>query len=785
MTTIVCFVVLYSVMRLRAQSDSVFPNYPLYTSGCWPKAGLCLRGFGLLPHPGKKSRLQKSERTRMKKLFTASAAALAIVAAVPVAAVEGMYTPEQFPELSKKLKKAGLKIKADQLSDLTDFPMGAVVSLGGCSASFVSPEGLVVTNHHCVRGSIQYNATEEHNYLEDGFLAADKTSEVPAAPGSRIYVTTGFSDVTAQVTGDIADDVDGRERYDLIDSRMKAITAECEKTEGYRCQVSEFFGGLEYKLIKRMEIKDVRLVYAPGDSIGKYGGDIDNWMWPRHTGDFGFYRAYVSPDGKPAEYSTDNVPYQPEHFLNVSVKGLEEGDFVMVAGYPGRTSRYKRLIEVEHTFNWFYPTTIALWEEWIDTIEAASPAGSDMRIKYESRLAGINNYLKNYGGQIDGARKVDLTGSRARREAALNAWVAADKSRDHFAAAIARTDAIAAENATLSQKEFWYEYATRPQLLAVAKDLYRLAKEHEKPDVERESGFQLRDETFIRNWLESIDRRYDPVVDKAEWILFLNHYLKAPVAQRVPALDKALGINATTTSAADLDLDRFYDNTVLSSVATRQSLMSATVEQLENMDDGFIQLAVALYDTNMAFENAVKGLEGESAAVRPDYMAAIINWQKAQGDVTYPDANSTLRISYGHVTGGSPQDGLEYLPFTTLEGITAKDTGMEPFNSPQRQLDLIDAKDYGSYRMKSLKSVPVNFLSDLDITGGNSGSATLNARGELVGLVFDGTLESVNSDWLFDPRTVRAIHVDSRYMLWVMEKVDNAQHLIDEMTVLQ
>lgn len=719
----------------------------------------------------------------MKKLFSAGVTALALAAAFPAVAVEGMYTPEQFPELSKQLKKAGLKIKADKLSDLTGFPMGAIVSLGGCSASFVSPKGLVVTNHHCVRGSIQYNATEEHNYLEDGFLAADMTAEVPASPGTRVYVTTDFSDVTAQVTGDIPDSLSGRERYDLIDSRMKAITADCEQDEGYRCQVSEFFGGLEYKLIKRMEIKDVRLVYAPGDSIGKYGGDIDNWMWPRHTGDFGFYRAYVSPDGKPAEFSEDNVPYEPEHVLNVSAKGLDEGDFVMVAGYPGRTSRYKRLIEVEHTFDWRYPTTIALWNEWIDTIEATAPAGSDMRIKYASRLAGINNYEKNYRGQIEGARKVGLTESRARREGALDAWVAAEDDRAHFAEAIAKVDDIAEREAALSKQTFWYGYATRPQLLSAAKELYRLAKEHEKPDIERESGFQLRDETFIRNWLERINRRYDPVVDKAEWTLFLNHYLKLPAEQRVAALDEALDLKGKTT-ATQVDLDRFYSNTKLGDADTRISLMSASVSELEDMDDAFMQLAIALFETDMAFENTEKALQGESAAARPDYMEAIISWQKERGNVTYPDANSTLRITYGHVVGGSPQDGMAYLPFTKLEGIVAKDTGIEPFNAPQRELDLIEAEDYGKYKMKSLKSVPVNYLSDLDITGGNSGSATLNAKGELVGLVFDGTLESVNSDWLFDPRTVRAIHVDSRYMLWVMEKVDNAQHIIDEMNVL-
>lgn len=721
----------------------------------------------------------------MKKLLSTSIVALGLTAAtVPAVAVEGMFTPEQFPQLTKKLKKAGIKIKPENLSDLTGFPMGAIVSLGGCSASFVSPEGLVVSNHHCVRGSIQYNSTEENNYLVDGFLAKDMKAEVPASPGSRIYVTTYIEDVTAKVSGDIPADVSGLERFDIIDQRKKEITAECEKDEGHRCQVSTFFGGLQYNLIKRMEIKDVRLVYAPGDSIGKYGGDIDNWMWPRHTGDFGFYRAYVSPEGKPVEFSEENVPYQPKHVLNVSAAGLEEDDFIMVAGYPGRTSRYKRLAEVEHTFGWLYPTTIAFWNEWIDTIEEAAPEGSDKRIKYASLLAGINNYEKNYRGQIKGARRVGLIDRRTDREAALDEWVAADESRADYAAAIAKVDAIANENAAKSKELYWYKYATRPQLIQVAAELYRLAVEHEKPDLERESGYQERDETFIKNWLVSIDRRFDPEVDKAQWELFLSKYLMAGEASKVAAFDQAMGIKAGT-QVSDIDLDKFYNSTTLGDKETRLKLMSASVAELKAMDDAFMQLAIALYDTNMEMEKDDKRLAGESAAARPDYMKAIIAWQKEQGLVTYPDANSTLRITYGKVVGGSPQDGMIYEPFTRLEGITAKDTGEEPFNAPQKQLDLIAAKDYGKYKLKDIGSVPVNFLSDLDITGGNSGSATLNAKGELVGLLFDGTLESVNSDWDFDPRTTRSIHVDSRYMLWVMEKVDDAQHIIDEMNIVR
>lgn len=267
-----------------------------------------------------------------------------------VLAKEGMFTPDQLPEIGDDLRATGLKIKPSQLSDLTQFPMGAIVSLGGCSASFVSDRGLVVTNHHCARGSVQYNSTETNNYLENGFLAKSIADEVPASPCSRVYVTKNVSDVTEQVLTGVQQNMSGEERYKIIEKNRKAVLAECEEDVGHRCQVSSFFGGAQYKLNKRLEIKDVRLVYAPADSIGRYGGDADNWLWPRHTGDFAFYRAYVSPQGKSAEFAKDNVPYQPDHVLKVSAKGVEDGDFVMVAGYPGSTSRYARLAEVKNVF---------------------------------------------------------------------------------------------------------------------------------------------------------------------------------------------------------------------------------------------------------------------------------------------------------------------------------------------------------------------------------------------------------------------------------------------------
>ncbi|MBO6769361.1 MAG: S46 family peptidase [Erythrobacter sp.] len=713
------------------------------------------------------------------------AALMACAASAPLAAKEGMFTPGQLPEIAEDLRETGLEVSPEALSDLTGFPMGAIVQLQGCSGSFVSDEGLVVTNHHCARGSVQFNSTAENNYLVNGFLAETKGDELPAAPGSRVYVTTEITDVTARVRDGI-DALSPTERYDTVDQRVKDITAECEQDAGFRCLVASFYGGKEYTLIKRLEVKDVRLVYAPADAIGKYGGDIDNWIWPRHTGDFAFYRAYVAPDGSSAEYSEDNVPYRPEHHLKVSAAGLDDGDFVMAAGYPGSTNRYTRLGEVRNTFEWSYPTFVTLINDWIDTIEATAPEGSDARVKYESRLAGLNNFEKNLRGQIDGARRVGLVDRRRDREAALNAWIAADASRQPYATAIAALDALSEESATAARTNFWYNNATRPQLLGAAQRLYRLAKEKEKPNAQRESGYQERDMAFFRQGLQALDRRYDASVDKAEWLLFLNGYLAQPEAERVAVFDEALGLTGVD-DAKQLDaiVDAYYAGTTLDESETRLALMDASAAELEASDDPFMQLAIALYDYERKLEKESEEREGRALALRPAYMDAITRWQREQGLATYPDANSTLRVTYGTVLGGSPKDGMAYLPFTTLEGILEKDTGEDPFNAPEAQLKEIREKDYGGFALDSIGSVPVNFLSDLDSTGGNSGSATLNGRAELVGLLFDGTFESVNSDWDFDPRTTRTIHVDTRYMLWVMDKVDGAHGLIEEMDVVR
>ncbi|KAG9560098.1 hypothetical protein KCV01_g21372, partial [Aureobasidium melanogenum] len=296
----------------------------------------------------------------MRRLALATALAAGLVPAAH--AVEGMWQPAQLPKIAGTLKQHGLKLDPSTLTDLTAYPMGAIVSLGGCTASFVSPDGLVVTNHHCGYGALQYNSTKEKNLIEQGFLAKTVAEELPGSPDMRVFVTEEIRDVTKEVNAKVTPQMTGKQRYEAIDLAKKELVKGCE-TDGYRCDVYTFHGGYSYQLIKQLEIKDVRLVYAPPESIGKFGGDVDNWMWPRHTGDFSYLRAYVSKDGKSATYSKDNVPYHPKHVIQVNPEGLENGDYVMVVGYPGRTNRYRLAQEVKSSIDWVYPTQIKLYKE--------------------------------------------------------------------------------------------------------------------------------------------------------------------------------------------------------------------------------------------------------------------------------------------------------------------------------------------------------------------------------------------------------------------------------------
>ena len=424
-----------------------------------------------------------------------TAALVAALLSTAASADEGMWEPRQMPELAAQLKARGLQMDPEDLSNLAAKPLDAVISLGGCTASFVSPRGLVVTNHHCGYGAIQYNSTPERDLLADGFVAKDFATELPADPNARIYVTQDIRDVTDQVTGDLAADMEGKARFDAIDARRKALVAECEKPGGLRCNVYNFNGGLQFSLIRQLEIRDVRLVYAPPESIGKFGGDEDNFEWPRHTGDWSFLRAYVGKDGKPAAYSKDNVPYQPKSWLTVSRDALKPGDYVMVTGYPGSTNRYRLADEVNDAISWEYPMLVDYLKDYLATIDRTTQGDKAAALKYASTIAGLNNAMKLFQGQLDGFAKMDdpVRAKRA-REDELKAWlVKRGNAGEGQARAIdALERELAAERAT-RERDQWFDGAVGGGLAGVAVQLYRNAIERAKPDAERESGFQDRD----------------------------------------------------------------------------------------------------------------------------------------------------------------------------------------------------------------------------------------------------------------------------------------------------
>ena len=355
------------------------------------------------------------------------AGALALTTS-PVVADEGMWMPSQIPELAPRLEKMGFHGDPEAFADLTGQPMGAIVWLGGCTASFVSPDGLIATNHHCAAGALQYNSTPERNLLRDGFLAKTRAEEVSNGPGSQVWVTVSFTDVTDVITGGIDTGLDDLERHELIERRIKARTAECEK-DGLRCKVASFFEGLEYYELAQLEISDVRLVYAPTEGIGNFGGETDNWRWPRHTGDWSFYRAYVGPDGNPAPYSKDNVPYRPKHWLKVQPNGVADGDCVFVVGYPGKTQRHFTYEEVKTIVDWTYPSTVRRYEELITILEELGSGDEALRIKASGLLRALHNYRTNRQGMLEGLVDGGILAQKEKDQTSLAEWIAADPQR--------------------------------------------------------------------------------------------------------------------------------------------------------------------------------------------------------------------------------------------------------------------------------------------------------------------------------------------------------------------
>ena len=707
---------------------------------------------------------------RMKKV---SSLLLFLLTAATLRAGEGMWMPQQVPQLAQELRKAGMKIDPARFADLTGDPMGAVISLGGCTASFVSPDGLAVTNHHCAEGSIQFNSSPEHDYLNDGFLAKTREQELRAAPTQRIWVTTNIEDVTARITGNMDAKLSDVEREKEIDRREKALVDEIEKQAGVNARVAAFFEGSQYLRITQMEIRDVRLVYAPASGVGVFGGETDNWMWPRHTGDFSFLRAYVGPDGKPASYSPKNVPYHPTHWLKVATGDLDAGDFVIVAGYPGRTFRYYTEYEVRGARDFRYPTVIRYATELNRILNEAGKDSREIQIKNASRIRSNDNTLKNYTGTLETLRSGDIIGQRHQREAELAAFIS---THPKYAGVMEKIRALDEEKDATRERDALLTWLARSSpMLGQAQRVWRNALEKSKADLERPNDYRERNAEELLQMSARAQKQIDRASDRAALRFFLTEATKLPANQRIVGLDQLMG-----NQSVDAYLDKLYATTKIDDGDARRAMYGETAAQLKARGDGMVDLAAALVQLTVANEERDDRIGGAMSRVRPLYLEAL---REMTGGRLYPDANSTLRVTFGEVEGYTPRDGVRYTPQTTLSGVVKKDTGSGEFNSPKGLLAAARAKKTGGYIDPELGDVPVNFLSTVDTTGGNSGSPTLNANGELVGLLFDGNYEALGSDFLFNPELTRSIHVDIRYALWVMDAVDGAQNLLREMGV--
>lgn len=706
---------------------------------------------------------------------------LALAALVaPALAVEGMWEPAQLPTLAAALKQAGYPGDAAALARLDAPPLAAVVTTGGCTASFVGKEGLLVTNHHCVVGDLQQAQKDGEDLVATGFYAPTRADERSAGPAKRIFVTERTEDVTATLLGGLAPTLPDLDRNAKIEDRTKKLVAACEKkSPGRRCRVSSFYEGLRYDLITQLELRDVRVVMAPPDGVGNYGGDVDNWHWPRHAGDFAFLRVYVGPDGKPADYSPDNVPYRPAHVLPVDANGVQPGEYVMVAGYPGRTERWWTALELAREASDEMPRTIGrlewvlgLYEEMVKADPAAEPILNVSR-------SYLSNSLFNKKGALEGFRRAGVVETALARDEALAKWVAADPARaGKYQEGLDELREVLRRREATDERDALMGWITRSDLLSAALTLHRVAKEREKPDAKRDIGYQERDLPRVKARLVALQKGLHVETEKRYLRKLLLDMLALPKEQQVPELVGWLGDGAPE-GVVDRAIARLFGEMALDTVAEREALFTAKAATIEASKDGFLSLAVALAPYQEARRREAKEDAGALARVRPVYAEAMRTFDPTR---TYPDANGTLRVTFGTVQGYDGPDGVRYLPQTKLEGVAAK-AGPSPFDAPPALLEAIRVGKRGPYVDPSLGSVPVDFLSDLDITGGNSGSPTLDAEGRLVGLAFDGNYEGIASDWMFDPVHARTIHVDIRYVLYYLDAVTNADALLTELGV--
>lgn len=689
---------------------------------------------------------------------------------------EGQWLPEQFLAMDwDALKQRGLEMTKEEFwHPEKGGVLSAAVQINGCSASFVSADGLVVTNHHCGFGAIQRLSSVSKNYVEQGFVAADREAELPA-PGMVVYVMKAMTDVTERVHAAMAKAKTDLERHYAEGEAIAAIVAEAEAAEkDVSCRVSSFLNGRKYTLFTRTMIQDVRLVYAPPRSVGEYGGEVDNWEWPRHTGDFTFFRAYVAPDGSPASYAKENVPFAPDHFLKVARHGVDEGDLVLILGYPGRTERYLTSVAVSSRERNLYPLRHEMLTGIIDVIEEVGASDPARALAMSSRKKSLANVEKNALGMIHGLRRNGVVARKELEEATFSEWVASDAAREQMYGKILpellELDALEARYQ--SHDEVLSQILRNLPALGNLIQICGAVQEAALPEDQRDRGFDPRLPARALSFL-------------AQGRLPLEKDLEVPMAAIVFEAAKGLPADAQLGNIKELmgELDgagfaRLAYESLVFDQAQAEALAADGGAALATTDDALVRVAYSLANELRATRLRNRTMSGRRLVLGRDWIEAQQAWR---GKSFYPDANSTLRVSIASVKGYAPRDGAFYVPQTTLAGILDKERGEEPFKSPETLLEKATDRASSRFVDQELGDVPVCFLSDGDTTGGNSGSPVINGRGELVGLNFDRVFENVAGDFGWNPDRSRNVSCDIRYALWIMEQVFPAPHLLREM----
>lgn len=704
----------------------------------------------------------------MKLLLTTL---LMLFAAVNLAkAEEGMYPISEVGRLG--LANKGLRLTSEQIfnADQTCLVDG-ICKVNGCTGSFVSPRGLIITNHHCAYRAIQSSSTTTNDYLRDGFIAQSMAEEIPAK-GYTVRITESFEDISDQVLSAIRPEMTYTERTKAIEQRQKELekTAE-QKHPGQRAEVAEMFAGKTYVLFIYTYIQDVRLVFAPPASVGNYGGEIDNWEWPRHTGDFSFMRAYVAPDGSSAEYAEENVPYQPKRFIQVDPNGVDEGDYVMLIGYPGRTARHKTASFLEYEQNVRLPYVVDFYQWQIEQMQQAGTLDRAIALKLSSRMKGLANVEKRSRGQLKGLVRKNIVGTRTDAEAELQAFINSDDDRRKKHGNLLTEIAAVYTGMRSAQHELDIQsLRSASQLMSFAFTLYDSAVERQKTDLEREMPYMDRNIDLTRRRLMLAVKDYHAPTDRI---------IASELHRRIRAHGEKTKDIAGLLPAEE-ELAALYDNTRLGDPEFIQGCLEKTPEQLAALNDPALAAIIKLYPKYLKLREQSKSRAGRLDQL---YGNLVTVKQEFLQQNFVPDANATLRLTYGHIKGYSPEDAVYKSPITTLGGAVAKATGVEPFVLPRSIIEKHKARDFGQFMHPKLNDVPTAILYDTDTTGGNSGSPILNGDGKLVGVNFDRAFEATINDFAWNESYSRSIGVDIRYALWITGKVFGANHLLKEMGV--